>query len=119
MDRKYEVKVFFSLEDKGYIAVAPELPGCSAFGKSPAKALKELEVAMDLWLEAARTVKRRIPEPIAEKKITGKFPLRLPKPLYTELAYEAKSQGVSLNQYMLYILSRYHDLGSQIARHVA
>ncbi len=119
MSRKYEIKVFFSQEDKGYIAVVPELPGCSAFGKTPQKALKEAETAMELWLEAARKEKRAVPQPLAEKKLSGKFPLRLPKELQEELAYGAREQGISLNQYMLYILARYRSLGAQVARRVA
>lgn len=29
---KYSIEISYSGEDKGYIAVVPELPGCSAFG---------------------------------------------------------------------------------------
>ena len=119
MTETYERKVFFSKEDKGWIAVIPELSGCSAFGKTPEKALEELEVAKDLWLEAARKEKRGIPEPIAEKDLTGKFLLRLPKDLHQKLALEAREQGVSLNQFMLYLMAQYSHLGSQVARHAA
>ena len=27
----YKIEIFYSAEDEGYIAVAPALPGCSAF----------------------------------------------------------------------------------------
>jgi len=49
----YKIDVFYSSEDEGYIAVVPELPGCSAFGKTREEALKEIEVAKSLWLDAA------------------------------------------------------------------
>jgi predicted RNase H-like HicB family nuclease len=29
---KYLVEVFWSEEDQGYIAIVPDLPGCSAWG---------------------------------------------------------------------------------------
>ena len=32
---KYLVEVFWSDDDEGYIAVVPDLPGCSAFGATP------------------------------------------------------------------------------------
>lgn len=48
---------------EGYIAVAPELPGCSAFGKSEEDALEEIKAAMELWLETANTEGREIPQP--------------------------------------------------------
>lgn len=39
---KYAIEIFYSEEDGGYIAVVPELPGCSAFGETPEEALKEV-----------------------------------------------------------------------------
>ncbi len=43
-------------EDEGYVAVVPELLGCSAFGKTPEEALKGVKTAIELWLEAAREI---------------------------------------------------------------
>ena len=59
----YERKVFFSKEDAGWIAVAPELPGCSAFGKTSDRAFKELDTAIELWLETAKARKWAAPSP--------------------------------------------------------
>ena len=39
---KYLVEVFWSDEDDGYIAVVPDLPGCSAFGRTPEEAVHEI-----------------------------------------------------------------------------
>jgi len=50
---KYAIEIFYSEEDEGYIAVVPELPGCSAFGETEEDALKEVMTAMELWLETA------------------------------------------------------------------
>ncbi len=49
----YKINVFYSIEDEGYIATVPELPGCSAFGETREEALEEIEVAKTLWLSAA------------------------------------------------------------------
>ena len=43
IDRRYPANVFWSEEDEGFIALAPDLPGCTAFGASQAKALDELK----------------------------------------------------------------------------
>lgn len=51
----FEMRIFWSGEASGYIAVAPELPGCSAFGKTWPEALTELQVAMVVWIMTART----------------------------------------------------------------
>ena len=61
--KDYHINIFFSQEDEGYIADVPDLPMCSAFGKTPAEALAEVEAAKQLWLEAARAEGKPIPEP--------------------------------------------------------
>ncbi|MHC1625227.1 MAG: type II toxin-antitoxin system HicB family antitoxin [Methermicoccaceae archaeon] len=52
-----------SEEDEGYIAISPELAGCSAFGRTQEEALKELKTAMGLWLDVARRDGRELPKP--------------------------------------------------------
>lgn len=60
---KYVIEIFYSEEDNGYIAVVPELPGCSAFGETEEKALEEVKIAIELWLKAAAKEGREIPVP--------------------------------------------------------
>ena len=60
---KYAIEIFYSEEDEGYISVAPELPGCSAFGEIEEIALKEIKIAMELWLKIAQKEGRKIPLP--------------------------------------------------------
>lgn len=85
---RYAVEIFYSLEDGGYIAVAPELPGCSAFGNDEEEALREIKVAMDLWIRTARKEGRDIPRPIGKSLLkpligrnNGKRKTRLPQPM--------------------------------------
>jgi len=52
--RGYHVEAFFSEEDECWVADAPDLKSCSAFGNSPEEALREIDIAMGLWLEVAR-----------------------------------------------------------------
>ena len=59
----YHINIFFSNEDKGYIADIPDLEACSAFGKTPEEALREVQVAKQAWLEAARLAGKPIPRP--------------------------------------------------------
>ena len=60
---KYAIEIFYSEEDGGYIAVVPELPGCSAFGETEVDALEQVKHAMELWLKTAKTEGREIPKP--------------------------------------------------------
>ena len=59
----YAIEIFYSEKDEGFIAIVPELPGCSAFGRTEEDALKEVKIAMQLWLETAREIGREIPAP--------------------------------------------------------
>jgi predicted RNase H-like HicB family nuclease len=59
---RYAINVFWSEEDGIWIADAPDLKSCSAFGATPEEALAELRVAMDVWLEAAREAGHPIPQ---------------------------------------------------------
>jgi predicted RNase H-like HicB family nuclease len=59
----YHINIFFSKEDGGYIADIPDLNACSAFGKTPIDALKEVQSAKKAWLAAAKASGRRIPAP--------------------------------------------------------
>ena len=63
MINRYLIEIFYSDEDEGFIAIVPELPGCSAFGATEGDALVEVKTAIDLWLETARAEGYPIPEP--------------------------------------------------------
>jgi predicted RNase H-like HicB family nuclease len=61
--RDYHINIFYSSEDKGYIADIPDLIACSAYGQTPAEALEQLQIAKAAWLEAAREAGIPIPRP--------------------------------------------------------
>ena len=61
--RDYHINILYSEEDGGYIADIPDLEACSAFGETPEEALREVQVAKKLWLQAARAESRPIPSP--------------------------------------------------------
>jgi predicted RNase H-like HicB family nuclease len=60
---RYPAQVFWSDEDEGFVAVATDLPGCSAFGDTQEEALAELRDAIEAWIEAAKSAGNAIPEP--------------------------------------------------------
>jgi predicted RNase H-like HicB family nuclease len=65
----YAITVVWSDEDGGWVADAPDLRSCSAFGATPEEAVAELRVAMQGWLEAARENNLPIPKPRFQPKI--------------------------------------------------
>jgi predicted RNase H-like HicB family nuclease len=70
--RDYHINVFYSEEDRAYIADIPDLEGCSAFGDTPQRALEEVLRAKEAWLEAARETGRPIPEPRFRPALDGR-----------------------------------------------
>ena len=60
---EYQITVFFSDQDSGWIAEIPDLPGCSAYGDTPEQAVAEVGIAKLAWLEAAQAEGRPVPEP--------------------------------------------------------
>lgn len=61
--KDYHINLFFSEEDDCWIADVPDLKSCSAHGPTPEDALRELQIAKQLWLEVAREHGDPIPEP--------------------------------------------------------
>ena len=103
---KYRIVVRYSEEDEGYIAVVPELRGCSAWGETKREAVEAVEEAASVWLETAKANNIEIPVPLDKQPISGRYCLRMPPDLYRELVFAAKAQGLSLNQFIVHKLSR-------------
>lgn len=109
----YPSQVYWDERDQGFIALAPDLPGCSAFGETKTKALKELEHAIEGWIESALSAAEPVPEPSKlpePSNFSGKILLRVAKSLHEKLAQQALIEGISLNQWMVTLLSS----GSQL-----
>lgn len=60
---KYEVIIYWSNDDKSFIAEVPELSGCAADGSTHHEALTNVEVVINEWIETAKSLKRPIPKP--------------------------------------------------------
>ncbi len=63
MNPKYEIILFWSEEEKAYLAEVPELPGCIADGLTKQKALANAEKIIAEWIDTAKELGRPIPEP--------------------------------------------------------
>ena len=61
--KDYHINIFYSEEDGGYIADIPDLKYCSAFGKTAAEALRQVERARTAWVKAALAAGKRVPKP--------------------------------------------------------
>jgi len=87
--------------DGEYFAKVEELPGCMTEGSSLTEVLALIEDAKAGWLELALEDGTPIPEPTSPvRRYSGKFSVRLPRSLHRQLVERAKSDGVSLNQFI-------------------
>ena len=64
---KYEIILYWSNADDAFVAEVPELPGCAAHGDSQENALKNINQAMELWIDTAKEAGDPIPEPKGER----------------------------------------------------
>ncbi len=92
-------------EDGTYFVEIEELPGCMSEGDTPEEALAMIKEAMEGWIESNLERGLPIPPPNIMKKYSGKFLVRVPTSLHRKLAEAAKKEGVSLNQYVVSLLS--------------
>ena len=60
---RYEIVIYWSEEDKAFIAEVPELRGCAADGATYGEALANVDVIIQEWIETAKELGRSIPEP--------------------------------------------------------
>ena len=60
---KYEIIIYWSKDDKAFLAEVPELPGCVADGQSYLDAIKNMKPVIEAWIETAKSLGRSIPEP--------------------------------------------------------
>ena len=64
---KFEIILYWSDEDRAFVAEVPELLGCMAHGGSQEEALRHVNDAMRLWIDTAREFGDPIPEPKGER----------------------------------------------------
>lgn len=102
----YRMEVLEDKDEGGFVVSFPELPGCITCGETIEAVLANAKDAKEEWIRAALEEKFPIPEPAGPEKYSGQFKLRLPKSLHRMLTEHAKREGISMNQYCVYLLSR-------------
>ena len=60
---KYEIIIYWSDEDRAFVAEVPELSGCAAHGDTPEAALSNCGEAIALWIDTAKETGRQVPAP--------------------------------------------------------
>ena len=109
MSLPYKMELIPDLEEGGYTVCYPDLPGCLTCGETVEEAFNNAMDAKKEWIKAALEEGIEIDEPCTEEnssEYSGQFKLRIPKSLHHSLAKHAKREGISMNQYGLYLLTK-------------
>ena len=102
----YTYRVTWSEEDGEYIGLCAEFASLSWLSAEPEAALQGIrQVVSDVVADLSKN-SEPVPEPIAGKKFSGRFMVRVPPELHRQLALEAAESGVSLNRLASDKLSR-------------
>ncbi len=105
----YRLEIVPDAAEGGYGARYPDLPGCVTCADTREGSIANAGDAKRAWLKAAIDDGLEIAEPQQDPDLSeysGQFKLRLPKSLHRSLAIHAKEEGISMNQYCLYLLSK-------------
>lgn len=102
----YRMELVADIEEGGYVVSFPDLRGCISSGETVEQAVANANDAKKEWIAAALEDGYEIPEPTASDEYSGQFKLRIPKSLHRQLAEHSRREGISMNQYCLYLLSR-------------
>ena len=106
MNLPYRVEVVEDKEEGGYALRCSELNGCVTAAPTIETGFQLLEDAKREWFSACLEDGIAIPEPSRAEDYSGQFKLRLPKSLHRLLAQRSSEEGVSMNQYCVYLLSK-------------
>ena len=106
MNLKYRLEILPDPDEGGYVVRYPDLSGCISSGETISDAVANAEDAKKEWITAAIEEGIEIREPASIEDFSGQFKLRLPRSLHRSLSEHAKAEGISMNQYCLYLLSK-------------
>ena len=106
MAMSYRMEIVEDKDEGGFVVTYPDLPGCITCGKTLESAVANATDAKKAWIEAALEEGIEIQEPDSLENYSGQFKLRIPRSLHRMLAEHSKREGISMNQYCVYLLSR-------------
>ena len=94
----YTYRVLWSEEDQEHVALCSELPSLSWLAPTPEGALRGIRKAVAEVVADMLDNGEKVPEPLASRKFSGKFMVRVPPEVHRHLAIEAAEEKVSLNR---------------------
>lgn len=102
----YKMEIIEDQDEGGFVISYPDLPGCITCGETIESAMQNAKDAKREWIRAALEEGIEIYEPDSLEKYSGQFKLRIPRSLHRSLAEHSQREGISMNQYCVYLLSK-------------
>ena len=94
----YTYRVTWSSEDSEHVGLCAEFPSLSWLAASPEQALAGIRRLVAECVADMISASEQVPEPLADRRYSGEFRVRIPPEQHRRLAIEASEQGVSLNR---------------------
>lgn len=102
----YTYRITWSEEDNEHVGLCAEFPGLSWLADSPENALGGIRALVAEVVEDMAASGEKVPEPLARKRYSGKFQVRVTPECHRLLAVQAAEARVSLNRFVSDKLSR-------------
>jgi len=103
---RYTYRVTWSDEDKEYVGLCAEFPSLSWLADTQEEALRGINNVVVEVISDMLSSNEPIPEPLAIKRYSGKFTVRIPPDVHRSLTIQAAEAAVSFNRLVSAKLSR-------------
>ena len=94
----YTYRVTWSPEDNEHVGLCTEFPSLSWLASTPELALSGIRQVVADVVADMQSNNEALPEPLADKRYSGAFMVRIPPDLHRSLAMKAAENGISLNR---------------------
>ena len=95
---KYTYRVTWSEEDAEYVGLCAEFPSLSWLDKTQEEALQGIRKLVAEVVSDMKSNNENIPQPLALKRYSGKFMVRIPPNIHRDIAIQAAEARVSINR---------------------
>ena len=103
---RYTYRVTWSEEDKEYVGLCAEFPSLSWLADTQVAALQGINNVVAEVVSDMLSNNEPIPEPLAIKRYSGKFTVRIPPDIHRSLTIQAAEADVSFNRLVSAKLSK-------------
>ncbi len=95
---KYTYRVTWSEEDGQYVGLCAEFPSLSWLADTQEEALAGIRDTVKQVIQDMQSTGEPIPRPLATRRYSGKFTVRVPPDVHRKLQIQAAESKVSLNR---------------------